>query len=74
MTNRQKFKHALDNHPGVAVVLMLNGLGFVAGATRLYEPFGLTGGLFGVALTSVFWIPVLITAWTGRNGYEQRKI
>lgn len=70
MTEWKKFTRALRNHPGVAVAFAMNGLGFVAGATRLHEPSGVIGGFFGAAVTCIFWMPVLWTAWTGRNGYD----
>lgn len=61
---------SLRNHQGVQVVFLMHTLGFVAGLMR-------EGGdkLFyatlGAAAMSVFWLPVLWTAWTGRKQYQQ---
>lgn len=69
----RKFIMSLSNHPGVAVVFALNVLGFIAGFGRLRPPSGMAGGLLGATIMSIFWVPVLLTAWTGRNGYKDHE-
>ena len=50
----------LKRHPGVPVAIACQGMGFIAGFTR---PDGdLKIAFIGMAIMSVFWIPVLITA------------
>ena len=66
----KKFMRSLNNHPGVAVAFAMNGIGAIAGAERAHEPTGIYGAIFGFAITCILWIPVLWTAWTGRNGYD----
>jgi len=57
-----KFRESLRRHPGVTPALVMTFAGILAGAQRSADA-GLIGGL----VTSVFWVPVLLTAWTGRN-------
>lgn len=50
----------LKRHPGVPIAFACQGMGFVAGLRRVDGD--LTTALIGMAIMSVFWIPVLITA------------
>jgi hypothetical protein len=57
------FRERLSKHPGVPVAAACSGFGFIAGLMH-----GSLGRAFaGLAIMSVFWIPVLITAWNGRK-------
>jgi hypothetical protein len=56
------WRRALSRHPGVMPATVFTGMGTVAGAER-----GLAGAIAGGAVLSVFWIPVLWTAWTMRR-------
>lgn len=65
MTNFQKFKRRLKSHPGVplAALYMLGG-----GAIALSKPHPTVANVAGSMLAlSIFWIPVLLTAWKDRN-------
>lgn len=64
MNEWQKFTTRLKNHPGVPIATAFTFLGFVAGANgeRWY-----IGGVVGAAVMCVFWVPVLLTAWSMRN-------
>lgn len=61
----RRYLLALHRHPGVPIMAVLTPLGFIAGLARPDGPT-LGGGLFGAAVMSVFWIPVLLTAWSDR--------
>lgn len=65
MSEWQKFKNRLRTHPGVPIATALTIIGFVAGAKG--EQWYI-GGAFGAAVMCIFWVPVLWTAWTMRNG------
>ena len=61
----RRYLSALRRHPGTPIAAVLTVLGFFAGYGRPgMAP--LYGGLFGAAVMSVFWIPVLATAWSNR--------
>lgn len=64
MIELQKYARALRAHPGVPIAAVLTALGFVSGAMGEHWIFG---GMRGAAIMSVFWIPVLVTAWGMRN-------
>lgn len=55
---------ALKHHPGTSIATVLSLLGFVAGAKGGYW---FIRGMVGFAIMSLFWIPVLWTAWVDRN-------
>ena len=65
----KRFWRSLRGHPGVPIVLALMPMGFIAGASNPHNGV-LAGGLFGAAVMSLFWIPVLITAWSGANNRQ----
>jgi hypothetical protein len=62
MTEWQKFKIKLANHPGKELASIFSICSFVVGLSKGFL-FAIGIGLLG----SIFWIPVLITAWTDRN-------
>ena len=53
----------LCRHPGVPIASICSGMGFAAGA---HGSHWLRSGLLGFALMSLFWVPVLLTAWTDK--------
>jgi hypothetical protein len=57
------YRQSLSGHPGVPIAAACSGFGFIAGLMNgsLLRAFG------GLAIMSVFWVPVLITAWTWRK-------
>jgi hypothetical protein len=61
-----KFWKRLNNHPGVTFVIALQMLGVIAGLMSKQGDTGLRA-LLGFSIMSVFWIPVIWTAWTDRN-------
>lgn len=63
----QKFTRKLKQHPGVPIATALMFLGFVAGAKGEQSEHWYIGGAIGVAVMCLFWIPVLLTAWSMRN-------
>ena len=63
----KKYINSLKQHPGVPIAAALSVMGFIAGATRGGD--WIMGGIGGAAIMSVFWIPVLWTAWEMRNNY-----
>jgi hypothetical protein len=67
MNNWGKFKNSLGKHPGVMPAAIFTIMGFFAGL----KSGSIFGGLGGALIMSIFWIPVLCTAWTMRNSYEQ---
>jgi hypothetical protein len=67
MTELQKYLKTLRSHPGVPIATACMFLGFVAGARGEHW---FRGGLVGAAIMCVFWIPVLLTAWSNRNGSD----
>ena len=68
-SNFQLFTISLKRHPGVGIAALFSVLCFIAGYTSVIHP-GLYSGLAGFVVSSIFWIPVLITAWTDRNQYK----
>ena len=64
MVELHKFMASLKRHPGVPVVTVLMVLGFIAGAKGEHWYIG---GMVGVSIMCVFWVPVLWTAWGMRN-------
>ena len=51
------------HHPGVPIATGCSIMGFVAGAHGVHW---LSSGLLGALIMSVFWIPVLRTAWSNK--------
>jgi uncharacterized membrane protein len=66
MTEMQKYRKSLERHPGVPIAAAFTALGFAAGASKGGD--WIVGGVIGAAVMSVFWLPVLWTAWDMRNG------
>jgi uncharacterized membrane protein len=66
MAEIRKYWKSLERHPGVPIAAACTALGFVAGASKGGDWF--VGGMIGAAIMSVFWLPVLWTAWDMRNG------
>jgi len=62
MSEWQKFKAKLNEHPGKELASIFSICSFVVGLSKGFL-FAIGIGLLG----SIFWIPVLITAWTDRN-------
>lgn len=56
----KRFVLALKAHPGVPVASGMTVLGFIAGAEGEHW---IRSGLIGAGIMSMFWIPVLWTAW-----------
>ena len=54
----KKLLAELKVHPGTPIAASLTVLGAIAGSDR-----GPNGWLIGVAFMSIFWIPVIYTAW-----------
>ena len=54
---------SLCRHPGVPIATAFSIFGFVAGVQRAHGVHWLHSGLLGAAIMSVFWVPVLLTAW-----------
>ena len=72
MTDRQMFKKSLANHPGVLVAAMLQAMTILAVLSRNDIGQFSTAGFAGLVVISGWaWVPVLITAWTGRATYEE---
>lgn len=66
------FWKSLKNHPGLPIAAFLSVAGAIAGAGRDGNP--LLGALFGFGIMGAFtWVPVLITAWTGRKQYAEEE-
>lgn len=65
--------HSLRNHPGVPVVFLMHAMGFLAGMSRRGGGDNFFYALMSAGAMSIFWIPVLWTAWTARkSALEQR--
>jgi hypothetical protein len=58
----REFWQSLKRHPGMPIASYLSALGLIAGMDG-----GFWKAIGGFSIMSVFWIPVLITAWTGRK-------
>jgi hypothetical protein len=54
----------LASHPATPIAAALTAVGFLVGA---HGDRWLAGGLFGAAVMSVYWLPVLWTARRGRH-------
>jgi uncharacterized membrane protein len=65
MTEMQKYAKSLVRHPGVPIATACTIIGFVAGASKGDD--WIMGGAIGATIMSVFWVPVLWTAWGMRN-------
>lgn len=59
-----KYWRSLQRHPGTPIAAWFLLLGFASGACK--TPWYI-GGALGAAVMSVFFIPVLVTAWSMRN-------
>jgi hypothetical protein len=57
------YLQSIAKHPGLPIAAACSSFGFIAGLMH----GTLSRAFVGLAIMSVFWIPVLITAWTGRN-------
>jgi len=72
MTKLHLFWLSLKSHPGVPVVFVFKITGVIAGLKR-------DGGdaifyaLFGFFVMSLFWIPVLWTAWAQKDTYREEN-
>lgn len=69
MNEMQKYAKSLGRHPGVPFATIFLILGFIAGTQR----DGVLGGMIGAGIMSIFWVPVLWTAWTMRNMTEPER-
>lgn len=58
----RSYRSRLASHPGTPIAAAMTAVGFLVGA---HGDRWLTGGLFGAAVMSVYWLPVL---WTARQG------
>lgn len=61
------FLRSLIKHPGVPVVITLQVMGFLAGMFRRGIEDNLFYALISAGAMSVFWIPVIWTAWLDRK-------
>lgn len=66
----RQYSRSLKRHPGVPLASFFTVMGFIAGVQRTGN--WLSGGLFGAAMLSVFWVPVLWTAWTLRELNDEK--
>jgi hypothetical protein len=55
---------SLKTHPGVPFASIFTFLGAVAGFDRSGS---VTGAVIGALIMSIYWFPVLITAWQYRH-------
>lgn len=62
-TEISKFTHRFFCHPGIPFVLGFSIIGFIVVVIN----FSITRGFIFVIVSGIFWIPVIITAWTDRN-------
>jgi len=65
MTRRdcQMFCRSLSRHPGLGWATFFTAVGFLVGLHNRSLPMALTGA----AVMSIFWLPVLWTAWRYRG-------
>ena len=74
MNDWKLFKLSLKNHPGVDVASWLTVAGILAGATGEHAKNDIwMSMMIGGLAMSIFWIPVIWTAWTLRGQYETDK-
>lgn len=59
------FLLSLLNHPGTPIAFILSVFGFFAGLED-----GLQYGFIAMGIMSIFWIPVVFTAWKNREIYS----
>ena len=69
MTNLHLFWLSLKCHPGIPVVIVFELAGVIAGLGRAGGD-ALFYALLGFFVTSLFWIPVLWTAWAQKDAYR----
>lgn len=56
--------HSLRNHPGVPVVFLMHAMAFLAGMMRREGDDNFFYALMSAGAMSIFWLPVLWTAYT----------
>jgi hypothetical protein len=67
MSDWAAFRISLSAHPGPPIALLLTIWGAIAGIGR-----GEWMPLWGALIMSVFWLPVVLTAWSGRKIYRSQ--
>jgi hypothetical protein len=65
-----KYWMLLKRHPGAPIASAITVMGFAAGAKG---DEWIVGGLVGAAIMSIFWIPVLWTAWEDFTKERRKK-
>lgn len=69
-SNLRMFARSLRRHPGLAMCWAMPGLGLFAAAMHSpQEHFAERATAAFIVGCAITWIPVLITAWTGRKQY-----
>jgi len=71
-TTPRAFVASLRDHPGVKIALLMHPMAFIAGMMK-GGPDRLFYAMLGAAAMSIFWIPVLWTAWAMRDQYRINK-
>lgn len=66
--------HSLRNHPGVPVVFLMQAMGFLAGMMRRGGGDNLFYAVMSAGAMSIFWIPVLWTAWTASKSALKQHV
>lgn len=72
MSEWKKFCRSLSAHPGKPIALILTCLGALAGLGNKHSVgHELAYMAFGACVMSLYWVPVLITAWQVRHRYDE---